>query len=852
MTNSRIDRIRHRYRTETPRISIERAKYYTESWIESQGSGISTPVRVALAMKNVYENMNHHLDPDDRIAGCWTEHFFGIPIDIERGVFNRVLESELTTKSMVYHRGRSLFGALVYLLRKGALGEFVKNQMTARAGGRSPLDMGLRTMSQRKINAFQIAGDDLKVLKGKLLPFWKNRTVVDLLERELIRSGLHSENMHDFVTAVPGNTSRQVLMLSACATIASIQGHVILDYDKVLKNGLVQMHNDVRARLDKGNRLDAAGKDFLESLEIALEGVMVFARRLVEKIEQAERGEKDPALRAVLGEMLSCCRRVPFEPAGTFRQAVQSIWTVKTAVELAHPVNLHCFGRLDQILHPYYEDDIASGRTDPREALELLEELLLKIMSQNIRPESNFLSNFYQRFLGSSPVTVGGLRPDGHDGTNELTSLFLRAAHESRAITNMSVRVHEKTPQALLTELAEYLSDGTSSFSLFNDEVTIEAMRRRGFSEPDARDYAVMGCVEATCPGKTGSMSANALLLTRLLDMTLRNGDSRFLAGTLRREGLQTGAAEEFRSFDDLLSAFFEQGAHFIEKIVDASNLRDRVMAEHLPAPYISAFIDGCLDKGKDVTRGGGRYDLTGISMINSIANLVDSLYVIKKLVFEEKAFSLAELVRAIDANFDGHEHVFRKIKKLPGKWGNGNPDCDLLASKVMKKLFSETYRYRSFKGGPVVVYVISMTTHTIDGRLSGASPDGRKAATPFAASCNPANVERSGVTAALRSIASLPFEDVMGCAVNMKFHPSAIGARPETRSKWAALIRTYFQMGGSQLQPTCVSAQTLRDARSFPERHGDLIVKVGGYSTYFADLGREIQQEIIDRTEHR
>jgi formate C-acetyltransferase len=826
MSHSRIERIRRRYQTGVPQISIQRARYYTQSWKDTQG--LPTPVRVALAMKNVYENMTHHVDPDDGIAGCWTEHFFGIPIDIERGVFNRVLEFELSKKSMAVHRGRSLIRAFLYLARKGELVGFIKNQLKSKNGGDLPLDMSLRTMSEREINAFTISKDDLACLKKELLPYWRGRAMVDVLEKELMESGLYSEDMHDFVVALPGNTSRQVMMLSTCATISSYQGHVILDYQQVLERGLQGMLEDV---VSKGN-----SSVFLDSLKVALEGVMIFARRLADRAE---------------GELRECCQKVPVQPAETFREAVQSLWTVKTAVELAHPVNLHCFGRLDQILYPYYERDLAAGRIDRAAALELLEELLLKIMAQNIRPESGVLSNFYQRFLGSAPVTVGGLRPDGSDGTNEVTHLFIEAAHRSKAITNLSVRINSRTPEPLLAKIAEYLGAGTSSYSLLNDDINITAMRKRGFSEPDARDYAVMGCVEATCPGKTGSMSANALLLTRMLDMTLRNGDSKTITGTIRREGLQTGAPGEFKSFEDLLSAFLAQARHFIKKIVDASNLRDRVMAERLPAPYISAFMDGCLDKEKDVTQGGGRYDLSGVSMINSIANLADSLWVIKQLVFEEQAFTLEELISAVDDNFQGHEDVYRKIKKLKGKWGNGNSECDQLAARVMRELFAETYKYTSYKGGPFVVYVISMITHTFDGRLSIASPDGRKAATPFAASCNPFNVERSGATAALRSVAGLPFEDVMGCAVNMKFHPTAIGDGPETRTKWTSLIRTYFRLGGSQLQPTCVSADTLRDAQQNPERHSDLIVKVGGYSTYFTDLGREIQQEIIDRTEH-
>jgi len=237
--------------------------------------------------------------------------------------------------------------------------------------------------------------------------------------------------------------------------------------------------------------------------------------------------------------------------------------------------------------------------------------------------------------------------------------------------------------------------------------------------------------------------------------------------------------------------------------------------------------------------------------MINSIANMVDSLYVIKKLVFERRKYTFRQLLEAVDANFEGFQDLRRDIHRLTGKWGNGDPETDRMAHDVMKQLFAMTYEHRTFAGGPVVAYIISMITHTVDGRLSIASPDGRRAATPYAASCNPYNVERNGPTAALRSVAALPFEDVMGCAVNMRFHPSAVGNNDAARRKWASLVRTYFKLGGAQIQPTVASAEMLRAAQAEPDRHRDLIVKVGGYSTYFVDLGREIQDEVIARTEH-
>lgn len=847
----RIQRMKRRYQGGDAYISVERARHYTESWKATGGKGIPVPVRIAMAMKNVYENMTHHLDPDDRIAGYWTEFFLGIPIDIERGLFNQVLEAELTRRAMLRLRARSFIKGLMYLVRNRILGEFLKNARLARKSGSSPLNMKLKTMPEREINPFQIKDDDRRILLGKLLPYWKGRTMVSALEEELEKEGLFSRQLHDFTTSITGNTSRQVLMISPCATITTLQGHLILDYEKVLKKGLAGIREEVHGKLEREEEMESSQREFFRSVDIALQGVAIFARRLAEKIEDEARSQPDPGRKAELERMLETCRKVPFKPATTFLEAVQSIWTVKTAVELAHPVNLHCFGRLDQNLYPYYEKDLREGRITPDEARELLEELLLKIMSQNIRPESNILSDFYNRFLGSSPVTLGGIKPDGEDGTNDLTYLFLQAAHNSKAITNVSLRVHPGTPDDLLMELTGYLHDGTSSYALYNDEINIQAMRNRGFAEDDARNYALMGCVEATCPGKTGSMSANALLLIRLLDMTIRNGDSKLLAGTIHGEGLRTGDPDTFESFDEFLQALFKQGKHSIKAIVECSNLCDRLYAERMPAPYISAFMDGCLDSGKDITGGGATYDLAGISMINSIANLVDSLYVIKRLIFEEKRFTFGELLEAIDNNFEGHKDILTRITKLKGKWGNGNPETDELSALVAGELFRDTYQYRNYKGGPFVVYVISITTHTIDGRLSIASPDGRRIATPYAASCNPFNVERSGITAALRSVASLPFEDVMGCAVNVKFHPTGVGENPENRAKWINLVRTYFQLGGSQIQPTVASARMLEEAQEDPDSYPDLIVKVGGYSTYFADLGQEIQNEIIARTEH-
>jgi formate C-acetyltransferase len=386
-----------------------------------------------------------------------------------------------------------------------------------------------------------------------------------------------------------------------------------------------------------------------------------------------------------------------------------------------------------------------------------------------------------------------------------------------------------------------------------NDRIAIQALLNRGFSIEDARTYAITGCVDMCSPGKTGGEGFSSLLLCRTLDMALRNGNSQTLVGLVKDVGLKTGDPDNYKSFDEFLEAFFMQTDFMTKKIVEASTIRDRLYAENLPAPLISAFMNGCLDTMCDITHGGAIYDCEGILFMTSIANMIDSLYVIKKLIFEQQKFSFKDLISAIDHNFSGqYKYILDLINSLEKqKWGNGYPESDRLAQRVTEHMFQETYKYKTYKGGFYAPFINSMTTHTYDGRISIATPDGRLAGKPYAASCNPYNVEYFGPTGVLKSVSSLNYEHVLGCAVNIRMHPSGIGKSEDSRKKWIALLKTYFELGGEQIQPTVVSTKVLKAAQKNPDDYQNIIVKVGGYSAYFVDLGREIQNEIISRTEH-
>ena len=847
--NHRIQCLRERYQTDVPKISIQRAKYYTEKWLETEKSNLSLNERIALSMLNVYENMTHYVNSEDKIAGYWTESFLGVPIDIERGVYNGVYENELKKGRMFKLRVKSLLKSLGFLIKKRQLGNFLHNIKIVKSMGKQPTDLSITTMDKREINPYTIDKEDREVLLKDLLPKWKGKSTIDILEQEMQNSNLIKDSVGDFFSAVPAVTSRQLIFMSLCSNIATFQGHLIPDFEKVIKEGLLKIKDDIeKTKVKTKTKKELV---FLNSISIAVDGIIAYCKGLEERLERQISIEEDKELKENLKEVLNICKNVPLHPAKNFREAVQSAWTLKVAVELAHPINLNCFGRMDQLFYPYYKRDKEKGVINEDEAVEILGELLLKMMSLNIRPESNTIANFYHRYLGSTPITLGGLKPDGTDGTNDLTYLFIDAANGSRAVSNISVRVHEKTPDELLLKIAQALNEGSANISIYNDEVNVEAMRRRGFSEEDANNYAIIGCVELISPGKTGAMSGNGLLLCRLLDMTLRNGDCQTIFGMLKEAGIKTGDPNEFESFKDLMDAFYQQVKDQIGLIVKGSNFRDEIFEKYQPAPYISAFMDGCLQNRKDVTKGGAKYDTSGIGVINSIANLVDSLYAIKKIIYEEKFTTFDELLEALDNNFVGYEDLHKHILEIEGFYGNGNAEVDEFAHSISKTIFEEMVKYKNYRGGPFVPILLSMTTHTIDGRISIATPDGRLAASPYAASCSPYNVEKNGVTGVFRSIASLDFENTLGSAVNVKFHPSALGSELETRKKWVSLVKTYFQLGGPQVQPTVASAEMLMDAQIHPENYADLIVKVGGYSAFFTELGIEIQNEVISRTEH-
>ncbi len=352
MASERIQRIRRRYHEEVPVISIERAKYYTEKWKKTETGNLPLGIRVALSLKNVYENMNLNIDPDDRIVGTWTENFLGVPIDIEKGIFNDVLKIELDKQSVILHQVKTNLNFYKYLIKKYGVFKLYNSARKLKRIGADMPGIGTKTMSERKVNPYRIGIGDKKFLQNDLLPYWEGKTLAEIFHKELKNSDIYKGDMKDFVAALPRDTASYWTFLSPGAVTCTWQGHLILDHKTPIRDGLLKMKERISSELSNGKEMSEEERDFLKSAGIALDGVIIYARRLAEKVKSEADKETDPERRKTLSEIYERCSRVPLHPATTFAEAVQSFWTVKTAVELAVPLNAHGPGRLDQLFFP--------------------------------------------------------------------------------------------------------------------------------------------------------------------------------------------------------------------------------------------------------------------------------------------------------------------------------------------------------------------------------------------------------------------------------------------------------------------------------------------------------------------
>ncbi len=617
-------------------------------------------------------------------------------------------------------------------------------------------------------------------------------------------------------------------------------GHQVGNYMMAVRQGLRPADEEAAARLAAGTLADGTPLDsdttaFFRSVRVTIDGIRKMTANLAAEAErEAARPDVSPERRAELLESAEACRHVPYEPARTFLEGLQACWLVHVAMNLEDFEQGMSFGRLDQILWPLYQADIAAGRLTATRATEILASFELKTC-ETMPLYSERIDQYFSGNGVAQGITMGGTDADGNDVTNELSGLILDAYAQCRTREPaLHVRVHAGTPAWLLDKAVRVVQLGCGKPSFFGDPVVVRALEEVGMTKAHARDYAIIGCVELASQGRTYNSSDACLFnLPMCLERALIKG-----RGTLR-------------TFDEVVSAFRAETRSAVDDMAMVMGWLEETYRVWRPTPVTSIMTEGCLAKGRDVTWGGGLYDYTSIQAAG-FADAADSLYALKKMVFEDRRFTLDEFVGILQSDFRGQEALRVELATRLPRYGNGQPEADAMA-QVAADAFSDAVRaHRNTRGGQYIPGFYSMTCHYGFGRMTGALPDGRPAGHRLSNGLSPVDgVERRGPTAVLRSAASLDSRAWANCcALNLKFDKKVVEG-PAGRHALASLFRTYFAGGGMQVQVNVLDADMLRAAKEDPASDPGIVVRVAGYCAYFRDLQPAVQDEIIERTAH-
>ncbi len=633
--------------------------------------------------------------------------------------------------------------------------------------------------------------------------------------------------------------------------------HQVVDYGKVVSSGLGVIDAEAAERLSTrrradGTRLDGDAVAFYTAVRVIIAAITEMAANLAAAADlEAERSSVTPARAVELREIASACRRVPYLPARSFHEGVQACWLVHVALNLEDFEQGLSFGRLDQILYPLYRADLASGRLTRHRATEILASLCLK-SCETLPLYSERIDEYFSGNGVAQGITLGGTDDQGVDCTNELSGAFLDAYAQVRTREPaLHVRVHSDTPRWFLEQCAALLQLGCGKPAFFGDAAVVAALENAGMTSAHARDYAVIGCVEMASQGRTYN-SSDAALFNLPLCLELALGEGRQLGeGQDARIGAATAPVTAMDTIADVVAAYRAQVSDGIDNVARVLSALEQSYRVWRTTPVNSMLTDGCMRRGCDVTWGGATYDMTSIQAVG-VADVGDSLFAIETLVFDQRRYSLVELVAILRADFAGHEPLRAELVNRMARYGNGDKRVDHYL-QIAADGFADAVRgHGNTRGGRYVPGFYSMTCHHGFGRRTGALPDGRRAGERFSNGIAPVDgVERSGPSAVLRSASGLDSRAWANCyALNLKFDHKAVAGTAGRRAL-ASLVKNYFDQGGMQVQINVLDAETLRAAQHSPADYPGIVVRVAGYCAYFHDLQPEVQDEIIERTAH-
>lgn len=702
------------------------------------------------------------------------------------------------------------------------------------------------SFSERPGDAFFPDADTKKKLL-EICSWWTGKTTLDK-GRSLMSEELRSIHSSGIIRA-EGN-------------LTSGDAHIAINSEKLLKiglNGFQRQTEEALSKMDSVDYSDLKKIQFYRSVLITLEAFSDFITRFAALSEKLSKTETDPARKEELEKISRNCRHISGEPPENFYQALQLIYFVQLVLQIESNGHSLSLGRVDQYLYPFYQADISKGLITIESVMELLENTWIKLYScLKIRSWS------HTRFSAGSPlyqnVTIGGQTPSGNDGINDLSYLILWSVGETRLTQpNLTVRYHKGMSEHFLLECIKVIEKGFGMPAFNNDEVVIPALLRLGVTREDAFNYSAIGCIEIAVPGKWGyrCTGKHFINLMRVFMAVLYNGKDTVSGKTFLKGD---GDFADFSSFDDLLREWDRQITFYAHKGVAIDTAIDTVLEQEAPDILCSAFTDDCIERGLTIHEGGTVYDfVSGLQV--GIANLGNSLAAVKKLVFEKKSISPDNLLKALEENFSGKDgkHIRQQLLNEAPKYGNDDDYVDQLLKRAYMTYVDTVEQFHTirFGRGPIGCHYYAGTSsisgNVPSGAVVPATPDGRYAGLPLAEGCSPSSgTDIKGPTAVCLSVAKLPADRILGgVLLNQKVSPVVL-ADPGNKKKLISLVRVFFNtLKGWHIQYNIVDKVTLIDAKNFPEKHRDLIVRVAGYSAFFTTLSPDTQDDIINRTEH-
>ncbi len=695
----------------------------------------------------------------------------------------------------------------------------------------------LKILNSREKTSFSVNDETKTLYKEEIIPFWKGKSIRDRIFNEM------SDGWKD---AYEAGIFTEFMEQRA-------PGHTVLD-NKIYKKGFIDFKEDIKRsiqNLDFFNDPEAYKKrEELKAMEIAADALIRYAERHAEKARELAKKEKDPQRKKEIEKIVEICTHVPAHAPRNFWEALQYYWFVHLGVIIElNGWDSFNPGRLDQHLYPFYKKGLEDGSLTKERAKELLEAFWIKFNNQPAPPKVGVTAEESSTYTDFALINTGGVKADGSDAVNELSYFILDIVEEMRILQPSSaVQISKKSPDRFLKRALQIIKTGFGQPSIFNTDVIVQELVRQGKLIEDARNGGSSGCVEVGAYGKENYNLTGYFNLVKVLEITLNNGlDPR----TGKKIGLKTGNASHFSSFEELFGAFKKQLKYFVDTKIQGNNIIERLYAEYVPATFLSLLISDCIEKGKDYHDGGARYNASYIQGVG-LGTVTDSLSAIKFNVYDKKIISMKEILKALKSNFTGSENLRQRLLNRTPKYGNDEDSVDEVMKSIFEVYFEAIDGRPNTKGGRYCINMLPTTVHIYFGRVVGATPDGRKASEPLSEGVSPVQgADRHGPTAVIKSVAKMDHARTGGTLLNQKFSPHLLSTKDGV-DKLAYLIRSFFKLDGHHIQLNVVTAEILRDAQKNPEKYRDLIVRVAGYSDYFLDINKDLQDEIIARTEHQ